>query len=73
MTDRESLHAWRLNSASGAASHAVRAWCCPLLYLQVREFSGEASIVAVLRLKLLNLFSTLLPVHSGVLGVAQSK
>jgi hypothetical protein len=69
MTDRESLHARRYNSTRGAAPHAVRAWRCPLLYLQVGEFSGETSIVAVLRLKLLNLLPTLLLVHSAFLGV----
>ena len=72
MTDRESLHARRYNSTRGAAPHAVRAWRCPLLYLQVGEFSGETSIVAVLRLKLLNLLPTLLPVHSAFLSVGVS-
>src|SRR5215831_18403212 len=57
------------DSASRAAAHAVRAWCCPLLHLQIREFSGEAPIVAVLRLKILNLLLALLPVHSAFLSI----
>jgi hypothetical protein len=52
-----------LNAARGAAPHAVRARCGALLDLQVREFSGEASIFAMLRQQPLNLFLTLLPVH----------
>jgi hypothetical protein len=68
MPHGELLHAWRWNSTSGAAPHAVRAWRCALLHLQVRELSDEASIFAVLRLKPLNLFLTLLPVHSFSLG-----
>ena len=43
-------------------------WRCPLLYLSVRKLSGEASIAAVLRLKVLNLLLALLPVHSAFLG-----
>src|SRR5262249_11042573 len=61
MPHGELLHAWRWNSTSGAAPHAVRAWRCALLHLQVRELSDEASIFAVLRLKPLNLLLTLLP------------
>ena len=68
MPHGELLHAWRWNSTSGAAPHAVRAWRCALLHLQVRELSDEASIFAVLRLKPLNLFLTLLPMHSFSLG-----
>jgi hypothetical protein len=63
MSNRESLHTrWR-NPASGTASHAVRAGRCPLLYLQIWEFPGEASIFAVLRLKALNLLLAFLPVQ----------
>src|SRR5262249_51125180 len=69
MPHGELLHAWRWNSTSGAAPHAVRAWRCALLHLQVRELSDEASIFAVLRLKPLNLFLTLLPMHSFSLGI----
>jgi hypothetical protein len=61
MTDGESLHAWGLSSTCRAASHAVRTWRGALLYLQIRELSGEASVFAMLRLKLLNLFLTFLP------------
>ena len=68
MPHGELLHAWRWNSTSGAAPHAVRAWGCALLHFQVRELLDEASIFAVLRLKPLNLFLTLLPVHSFSLG-----
>src|SRR5262249_22507880 len=68
MPHGELLRAWRWNSTSGAAPHAVRAWRCALLHLQVRELSDEASIFAVLCLKPLNLFLTLLPVHSFFLG-----
>src|SRR6516165_7886425 len=68
MPHRELLRAWRWNSTSGAAPHAVRAWRCALLHLQVRELSDEASIFAVLRLKPLNLFLTILPMHSFSLG-----
>ena len=63
MTDGELLHAWGLSSTCRAASHAIRAWRGALLYLQVREWSGEASVFAMLRLKLLNLFLTFLPVQ----------
>jgi hypothetical protein len=52
---------------SGGAPHAIRARRCALLHFQVREFSDEASIGAVPRLKPFNLFLTLLPVHSVVL------
>jgi hypothetical protein len=68
MTDGELLHVWRLGSTCRAASHAVRAWRGALLYLQVRELSGEASVCAVLLPKPLNLFLTFLPVHPAVLG-----
>src|SRR5262249_45499223 len=68
MPHGELLRAWRWNSTSGAAPHAVRAWRCALLHLQVRELSDEASIFAVLCLKPLNLFLTLLPVHSFFFG-----
>ena len=68
MPHGELLHAWRWNSTSGAAPHAVRAWGCALLHFQVRELLDEASIFAVLRLKPLNLFLTLLPMHSFSLG-----
>src|SRR6516165_10280305 len=68
MPHGELLRAWRWNSTSGAAPHAVRAWRCALFHLQVRELSDEASIFAVLCLKPLNLFLTLLPVHSFFLG-----
>ena len=57
-------------------SHAVRAARCPLLYLQIWEFPGKASIFAVLCLKLLNLLQALLPVHSAflaALGICQFK
>src|SRR5262245_17225173 len=63
VTDREALHARRLSSMRRAAPHAVRARRGALLDLQVREFPGEASILAVLRQQPLNLFLTLLPVH----------
>ena len=63
MTDGELLHAWGLSSTCRAASHAVRAWRGALLYLQVRELSGEASVCAVLLPKPLNFFLTFLPVH----------
>ena len=63
MTDGELLHAWGLGSKCRAASHAVRAWRGALLYLQVRELSGEASVCAVLLPEPLNLFLTFLPVH----------
>jgi hypothetical protein len=63
MTDWKLLHAWGRNSTRGAAPHPVRAWRCTLLHLQVWEFSSETSIFAVLRLKLLDLFPTLFPVH----------
>jgi len=53
-----------------AICHSAR---LSLLYLQVRKFSGEASIVAVLRLKPLNLLPTLLPVHSAFLSVGNPK
>jgi hypothetical protein len=56
------------NAASGAAAHAVRARCCPLFYFQIRQFSGEAAIVVVFQLKVLNLLLALLPVHSVFLG-----
>ena len=54
MTDGALLHAWGLSSTCCAAPHAVRAWRGALLYLQVWEFSDEASIFAVLRPKLLD-------------------
>ena len=44
------------------AAHAVRAWRCPL---------REASIVAVLRLKVLNLVLALLSVHSAFLAESE--
>src|SRR5262245_51505668 len=53
--------------ASRGAAHAIRARRCALLHFQVWEFSDEASIGAVLRLKSFNLFLTLLPVHSVIL------
>jgi hypothetical protein len=65
VTDRELLHARGLSATCGAASHAVRARCGVLLDLQVRELSGEASILAVLRQQPLNLFLPFLPVHSA--------
>ena len=68
VTDGKLLHADGLNPTSGAAPHAVRAWRRTLFHCQVWEFSNEASISAVLRPKLLNLFPTLLPVHSAFLG-----
>jgi hypothetical protein len=71
MTDGELLHARRQDPTRGAAPHAVRAWLCPLLYLQVREFSGEATIVTVLCLKVLNLLLAFFPVHSAFLGVGE--
>jgi hypothetical protein len=46
MTDGELLHAWGLSSTCRAASHAVRAWRGALLYLQVRELLGQASVCA---------------------------
>src|SRR5262245_21945093 len=64
VADRELLHARRSNATRGAAPHAVRARCGALLDLQVREFPGEASILAVLRQQPSNLFLTLLPAHS---------
>jgi hypothetical protein len=64
MTDRELPHAWRLLATCRAAPHPVRAWRDALLDREVREFPDEASIVAVLPSKLLNLFATFLPVHS---------
>jgi hypothetical protein len=72
MADRELLHAWRLSSTRRTAPHTVRAWRRPLLHLQVWEFSGEASILAVLRPKPFNLLLTFLPVHSDSLGVFTS-
>jgi hypothetical protein len=63
MTDGELLHVWRLGSTCRAASHAIRTWRGALLYLQIRELSGEASVCAVLLPKPLNLFLTFLPVH----------
>src|SRR5262249_48275563 len=68
MPHGELLRAWWWNWTSGAAPQAVRAWRWALLLLQVRELSDEASIFAVLCLKPLNLFLTLLPVHSFFLG-----
>jgi hypothetical protein len=68
MTDRELFHARRQNPTSSPAPHTVRAWRGPLLYRYVREFSGEASIAAVLRLKVLNLLLAPLPVHSAFLA-----
>jgi hypothetical protein len=68
MADRELLHARRQNATSSSAPHAVRARGCSMFYLQVREFSGEAPIVAVLCLKVLNLLLAVLPVHSAFLG-----
>jgi hypothetical protein len=65
VTDREALHAWRLNAPCCAAPHTVRTRRRSLLHLQVREFSGEASIVAVLCSKLFNLPLTLFPVQFG--------
>lgn len=65
VTDREALHAWRLNATCCAAPHTVRTRRRSLLHLQVREFSGEASIVAVLCSKLFNLPLTLFPVQFG--------
>jgi hypothetical protein len=64
MTDGELPHARRLLATCRAAPHPVRAWRGTLLDREVREFPGEASIVAVLPPKLLNLFPTFLPVHS---------
>src|ERR1700730_1699050 len=40
VTDREALHAWRLNATRCAAPHTVRTRRGSLLNLQVREFSG---------------------------------
>jgi len=65
VADREAFHAWRLNATCCAAPHTVRTRRGSLLNLQVREFSGQASIVAVLRSKLLNLPLTLFPVQFG--------
>ena len=73
VADRELLHARGLNTARGAAPHAVRARCDALLDLQVREFSGEASILAVLREQSSNLFLTLLPAHSASMPVANPR
>src|SRR5262249_9417637 len=67
MPNRKLLHSRRARSTSGAASHAIRARRCALLHFQVWEFSDEASIGAVPRLKPCNLFLTLFPVHSVVL------
>ena len=58
MTDGKSLHARWLHSTCRAAPHAVRARRAALLHRQVGEFSSKASIFAVLRTKLLNLFQT---------------
>src|SRR5712671_630431 len=63
VTDGELLHAWGPSSTCRAASHTVRAWRGALLYFQVRELPGEASVCAVLLPKPLNLFLTFLPVH----------
>src|SRR5262249_16375990 len=60
MPNRKLLHSRRARSTSGAASHAIRARRCALLHFQVWEFSDEASIGAVPRLKPCNLFLTLL-------------
>jgi len=65
MTDGKLLHACGSSPTSGAAPHAVRAWRCALLHFQVWEFSGEASIVAVLGLQSFDLLPTFFPVHSG--------
>jgi hypothetical protein len=67
MTDGELLHTWGLNLTSSAAAHAVRARRCALLHRQVWDFSGEASIFAMPRLKPLNFFLALFPVHSAFL------
>src|SRR5262249_32422135 len=69
MPNRKLLHSRSARSTSGAAPHAIRARRCALLHLQVREFSDEASISAMPRFKPLNLFLTLLPVHSVVLDM----
>jgi hypothetical protein len=42
-----------------------------LLHFQVRDFSGEASIVAVLRLKASNLLPAFLPVQWAFLSVSE--
>jgi hypothetical protein len=68
MPDRELLHPWGLSAASGAAPHAIRARRRALLYLQVWELSDQTSILAVLGLKPLYLFLTLLPVHCAFFG-----
>ena len=65
MPNRKLLHSRWARSTSGAASHAIRARRCALLHFQVWEFSDEASIGAVPRLKPCNLFLTLLPVQLG--------
>jgi len=63
MSDRELLHPRWSSPTGGAAPHAIRARRRALLHFQVREFSAEASISAMLRLKPLNLFLSFLPVH----------
>jgi hypothetical protein len=68
VTDRKLPHAWRFSPTNGAAPHVIRARRRALLHLQIRKFSTEASILAVLRLKPLNLFQTLFPAHSTFLG-----
>src|SRR5215510_4237331 len=73
VADRELLNPRGLNTTRGAAAHAVRARRGALLNLQVGEFSGEASILAVLRQQPLNLFLTLFPVHSAFRAVVTPK
>src|SRR5215510_14359856 len=73
MPNRELLHSRRARSTSGAAPHAIRARRCALLHFQVWEFSDEASIGTVPRLKSFNLFVTLLPVHWVVLDRTSGK
>ena|SRR5215472_1575315 len=63
MPDRKAFNAWWLSSARRAAPHAVRTRRNALLNLQVWKLPSKASIAAVLRPKLLDLFLTLLPVH----------
>ena len=45
--------------------------CAESTKIQIGEFPGEASISAVLRLKLLNLLLAFLPVHSVFLGESE--
>jgi hypothetical protein len=71
MPDRELLHSRGSSPTRGAAPHVIRARRRALLHLEVREFSAEASISAVLRLKTLNLFLPLLPVHCNSLAVGK--